>query len=185
MNTTRSWLGAAALTALAACAAPTTNTPPGPRQEEVVRTAGTFDMELQLNRAGAIFVDTIPADPVRAWAHLPAVFDSLGLPVNRADVATRELAVVALQPRRIDGQRLSTFLDCGTGPTGSQYADSYQVYFWMSTRIVPYEGGSRVQTIVQANARPRDRSGEPLPCSSLARLERRVVELLRARLAGR
>lgn len=43
---------------------------------------------------------------------------------------------------------------------------------------------ARTATTVQANARPRDTSGDPLPCTSRGRLERRVVELLQQRTAG-
>ena len=189
MTTTRPYaLLVMGLVGAAACsAAPRETAPAAPsrREEQVVRMSGTFDMQMQLNRTAAIFGDTLAADPVRAWAHLPAVFEALALPVNRADVATQELAVVALQPRRIEGQRLSLFLDCGRSPTGGDLADSYQVYFWMSARVLARPGGSRVETLVQANARPRDRGGEPVPCNTRGRLERRVVELLRERLAGR
>jgi hypothetical protein len=40
-----------------------------------------------------------------------------------------------------------------------------------------------VESTVRATAQARAVSGDPLPCKSLGRLERRVVELLEQRLA--
>jgi hypothetical protein len=173
---------------LSGCAsAPAETATPGRRGEQMVRAGnGAYEMSLVLNRADAVFTDTIALDPLRAWAELPHVFGALGLPINAANAGTKELGVVAHTPRRIEGQRVSTFLDCGTGPTGTMYADSYQVHLWVASRILEGAGAgaSRVQTIVRANARPRDTSGEPLACTSRGRLERRVLELLRQRAAG-
>ncbi|MSR36109.1 MAG: hypothetical protein EXR95_05615 [Gemmatimonadetes bacterium] len=170
--------------ALGACARVATPVSSGPVADRVVRVTGSYEMQMTLNRADAVFTDTLALDPGRAWAALPVVYDFLGLPVHTTNPGLKELGVVAHQPRRIEGQRLSTFLDCGISPAGSSYADSYQVYFWMTSRVIPRASGSRVQTTVQANARPRDTSGEPLPCASRGRLERRVVELLQQRTAG-
>ena len=82
----------------------------------------------------------------------------------------------------MDGQRPSRFLDCGRGPMAN-YADSYQVYLWTDTQIIPGSGGARVETVLRANAQARDTGGDPIPCASLGTLERRIVELLRERVA--
>jgi hypothetical protein len=170
---------------LGACTPPSRPTAPGPRTEETLRTDGSFTMSMQLNRSDAFFRDTVALDAGRAWTELPAVYGALGLPVNELVSAERRIGVVAHQPRRIEGQALSRFLDCGRGPTGGEYADTYQVYLWVETRLVasPSDPSSvTVQSKLTANARPRAVSGNPVPCKSLGRLERRINELVRARL---
>ena len=172
---------------LAGCAPNPSPNRSGPRTEDVVRSTGSFDMSVQLNRTDAVIMDTVGVDPARAWTELPAVYQALGLPMNERDAARRRVAATAFQPRRIDGQLLSRFLDCGRGPTAGQYADTYQVYLWVETRVVsdgPDPSNGTVQTKLTANARPRAVSGNPVPCQSLGRLERRISELLHARLAA-
>jgi hypothetical protein len=166
---------------------------PGPRtgrtNEGVMRTTGSFAMEVPLTRNDVQFIDTLSFDAARAWAELPAVYRTLGLPVNESDAKNQRLAVIAHQPRTIEGQRVSHFLDCGRGLTAGEYADAYQVYLWVETRLITTSSGPEpargaVQSTLTANARPRAVSGNPVPCVSLGRLERRIVELLQARLAG-
>jgi hypothetical protein len=170
---------------LGACTPPSRPTAPARRTEETLRTDGSFNMSMQLNRSDAVFRDTVALPAARAWTELPAVYRELGLPVNELVSADRRIAVVAHQPRRIDGQPPSRFLDCGRGLTAGEYADAYQVYLSVETRLVaaPSDPSSAtVQSKLSANARPRAVSGNPVPCFSLGRLERRITELLQARL---
>ena len=178
---------AAVMTAVvaAACASGSPNYS-GPRQEQVVRTDGSFTMSMPVNRSDAVYTDTVRVNGARAWAELPVVYRTLGLPVNEADGANRRIGVVAFEPRRLEGQAVSSFLDCGRGPTTGEYADSYQVYLWVETSLVFDEADpsrSTVRSTLRANARPRAIAGNPVPCQSRGLLERRIVELLVARTA--
>jgi hypothetical protein len=142
-------------------------------------------MSMQLNRSDAVFRDTLALDAERAWLELPAVYRILGLPVHELVRAERRIAVNAFEPRRIEGERPSRFLDCGRGPTGGEYADGYQVHLWIESRLVAAASDPArvtVQSKLTANARPRAVSGNPVPCSSLGRLERRIAELLQAQV---
>jgi hypothetical protein len=182
-------LGAMAAAGVLLTACTTTPSPsrPGPVDESVLRTTGSFEMNLPLNRSDAVFTDTLRFDPARAWTELPAVYRALGLPVNESESARRRIAAIAFQPRRIDGERVSLFLDCGRGITAGENADSYQVHLSVETRLVadPSDPArAMVQSTLNANARPRAISGNPVPCDTRGRLERRIVETLQARLAA-
>lgn len=173
---------AAALATLAACAPPATANRPTAVGEQMMRVGtATEDLQIVMNRSGVVYVDSVPANLARAWAELPAVYQALGLPINGLDPTALELRVTGHQLRRIEGRSPSSFLDCGHGPMGGTYADSYQVSLTLRTRLAEQGGGTAVHTTVQATARPRALSGEPLPCRSLGTLEKRVTELLRQR----
>ena len=180
--------GLLAAAALGACTPAPTPSRPGPTSEDVVRATGTYQMEMTLRRSDVQIFDTLRVDAARAWDQLPAVYQALGLPVNASDARLRRIAVTGYQARRIEGQPLSRFLDCGRGLTAGDYADNYQVYLSMETRLVTTSAGpepsrSTVASTLSANARPRAVSGNPVPCQSLGRLERRVTELLQQRLS--
>ena len=171
--------------ALGACAPPPTPNRPTAVGEQVVRLATpNEDLQVTLSRSGVDYVDSVPSNPARAWAELPAVFGALGLPVNGLDPKALELRVNGFQVRRVGGKPPSAWLDCGHGAMGGTYADSYQVSLTLSTRLAGKGEGTAVHSSVQATARPRAVSGEPVPCRSLGTLERRVAELLRQRTSG-
>lgn len=183
MNATRA-IPSGALALALACAPAATSNRTSPTTERLVRTAGSYETLIETNRREVVFVDSVALHPARAWAELPAVFSEMELPVSAADAARLELATVAHQPRRIEGGRLSDYLDCGRNPTGGAYADSYLVRLWVSARVVPDGERSKVETAVRATAQPRGLASDPLPCVSRGVIERRMVERLRDRVAA-
>ena len=120
--------------------------------------------------------------PGEAFAHLPAIHDSLGMAPDIRDDDRRVVGKSRFNPRRLDGDRMSTFLDCGYGVTAEPYADIYDVFMALQTRVVENEsGGSLVETVVVAEADPRQTRGDPVRCTTEQELEKRIVKALRDR----
>jgi hypothetical protein len=118
------------------------------------------------------------------WRALPAVFDSLAIPLNSVDPTTKELGNSALKIRvRLGKVYLSRYLDCGTTQIGPN-ADNYDVVLTVLSRVMA-EGtaASKLTTTVQAQARPATYNQAYNQCSSKGQIERRIIELLSASLA--
>lgn len=157
---------------------------PGGRFEEPVRVEGTYAMEVPLSRTGQAYATALPAPPERAWAELPAVYAQLEIPLDHADAAARRLGNEGWLARRIEGERLSEYVDCGEGPLGAPHADRYEVRLAVASRVVPSGSASTIETTVAGTARDRAVSGGSLPCFSTGTLEARIAALLQLRLMG-
>jgi len=150
--------------------------------------AGTSNLFLQsrwnlLRGSEALWVGAaVSMPPEEALARLPAVYDSLGM---TPDIRHPEEGVVGksrFNPRRIDGDRMSTFLDCGYGVTAQPYADAYDVFMALQTQVADDgSGGSLVETVIAAEADPRETRGDPVRCTTEQELEKRIVKALRDR----
>jgi hypothetical protein len=123
--------------------------------------------------------------PERVWAVLPGVYESLGLPVTTMLGEHRLIGTQgARAPRRLGGEALSHAVSCGSGPFGQENADTYEVTLLTLTDVRPRDGGSVMRTLVRGNARTPGTSDRAVRCASRGRIEQRVQELVRARLAG-
>src|SRR6267143_4445355 len=121
-------------------------------------------------------VDARPVEaPVsRVWAVLGSVYAELGIQLSVSDAGRVELGNAGFRARPIDGKRLSTYLNCGSGVTGD-HADDYEVTMKVVTRLIPYgKDSSVVATLVDASAKARDVSSVPLPCGSRGTLETHI-----------
>lgn len=121
----------------------------------------------------------IPAHPDSVWAALPEVYEKLRIEEAGADPAARTFGRMGFRTRRIEGKRLSSYLDCGSGPTAVPNADSYEVTITLLTRVTPAdEGGTVVATTLSATARSREVNTNPVSCQSKGVLEMRLEELI-------
>lgn len=120
---------------------------------------------------------TVAAPAHRVWTALHRVYEDLGVSLSLDDSANRRLGNTRFRQRRINGQRLSAFLDCGSGSGVASYANSYSVTMSLTT-IIAEDADRRtiVQTQFNAVAEPRATSGNPLQCTSNGNLERTIVE---------
>ena len=117
------------------------------------------------------------------WAVLQVVYDEVGIPLEVVNRPGRYMGNPDFAPRRIGGQRLSRFLDCGYGVTATPRADDYRVNMGVITRISTAEGGgTSVVTELVANAEARDVSAAPVQCSSKGRLETTIIEMITEKL---
>jgi len=115
-----------------------------------------------------------------AWAALPGAYAAVGLTGGGVmDEAARRFGVgPTTLPRRLNDTPLSRFVDCGS-TRFIPNADTYAVRLQVSTQLVADETGvTRVQTLVEGTARPREMSSNPVLCTSTGELERRIARHL-------
>jgi hypothetical protein len=174
---------ALALTAtllLAACATATyENTQVGVIRS-LLQLAGSREADESALDREVLRVDTVAAPPQRAWVEVVRAWSTLRIPVTRADTIAYRIGGSTQPLGLIGGQKPSAWLDCGRG-IAEVYADQYEVTFSMAMRVMPRDGGSTIESIIRATARPRDVSTESFRCSSLGTLETRVAEMIRQR----
>lgn len=140
---------------------------------------------LTINRTTEADVVTIPFDADAVFRILPSVYDSLGIQVNTVDPAKKTVGNSGYKIRnRLGKMPLSMYLDCGGSSQIGPNADSYDVYLSVLTTVSANGAGSaKVGTLVDAQARPATYNQAYSPCSSKARLEERLAELITKRLA--
>ena len=140
----------------------------------MVRVQGYESVEIH-NEAG-LGVRTIDVAAETVWSVVSGVYTQLEIPVEQSDPRAMQLGTSGYSARRIEGDRMNTFFDCGTqlaGPT----ANLYQITLSVVTRLISKGPEStEIQTMVDAYARPRAVSGNPLHCQSRGVLEQRVGE---------
>ena len=109
--------------ALSACA------PPRPEEREIgVRhqdLAG--DVEWRLQVQSSLVTHHVDAPVEQVWAVLPGIYEELEVPLTDYDAEGLTLGNRQFVPRRIGGQRMSRYLDCGGPSSGRPFADAYQV----------------------------------------------------------
>ena len=124
----------------------------------------------------------IDARESEIWPHLPTIFEELGVEVTEVKEQQLIIGNPRFKPRRIEGERLSTYLECGRDHAGP-YADQHEV--WVTFMVQLLRGPSdntNVATLLNGFARPRNVSGNDLPCTSKLVLEARLVDLINDRL---
>ena len=166
--------------ALAGCAA-AANTGRGSvlAMREMLETSGAHVPELDMLAGEVMSVDTIRAAPARTWDALVQAYTVLRLPVVRSDAINMRLGGSAVPLGRVADGPPSAWLDCGRG-LGGVYADQYQVQFTVATRLIPLDSAASVlQTLVMANAKPRDVSTAAFRCTSLSTIEAKIAETVR------
>lgn len=128
---------------------------------------------------------TIDAATDRVWKIMPAVFDSLSVPVTRIDATQKIIGNEGFKIRqRLGKLALSRYIDCGQAQIGPN-ADSYEVYMVVLVQVKPAAtnaANSSVITTFQSQARPLTFSQGYSQCSSKGTLEARVVELVKGQL---
>jgi hypothetical protein len=174
----------AVLVGAASCTPPRTQPTATPTQESVAITTeeGAGTPTVRLTRDSYISDDVLVGERLELWRLLPETFEAIGLPLPTMDrgeySATVERHVVN---RNLNGERLSNFLECGSG-MGGAYADTHRVTITLRTWIVPADSAGRsiVRSRIDATARNlMHGSSGTNHCSSRGRLEMLVREELR------
>ncbi|MCY4397848.1 MAG: hypothetical protein OXE96_00675 [Gemmatimonadetes bacterium] len=142
----------------------------------LVSIDGYIPVEL-VNEAG-VGTMTIPAKPELVWGVLGGVYGQLDIPVEASNARTMEIGNTGYRPRRVGGDRMSTFFNCGNNMTG-RLADQYEVTLSVITVLTAREPDStQVRSVVDASARPREVSGNRIHCASRGVLELRIAQLV-------
>lgn len=123
--------------------------------------------------------DSLFAVPPRAvWSVLPGVFRTLGIDTPIVDAPSGVMGNRSYEGPRVEERRLSLYLDCGS-TFGGPRADTYRVTLFLLVQLSEsVDGETHVRTVLDASARPREVSGNPVHCGSKGTLERRVMELI-------
>jgi hypothetical protein len=126
--------------------------------------------------------DVVDAPVTRVWTILPTVFDELEIEPTVRDPQEKLLGSMQFRPRRIGGNRLSQYLDCGRSVGVASNADAYRVTMSLVTRVKEADGDrTEIETELYAVAEPRGVRGDAVNCTSKGTLERQIVELVQAR----
>lgn len=174
-------LAAVSVVLLAACASSSPSPSPSPQPDQTVRVVagtGNTGSSMTITKSDDPSQRLMPVPSARIWEALPAVYDSLGLPITDRNVQARTIGTSSLKlRRRLGNVPLSRYLDCGD-TQGSPSADSYDVLLTVTTRLAPSGDSTAVVTRVEALARPTFVSGEYVNCGSTRALEKRFFDLL-------
>jgi len=129
---------------------------------------------------------TIAASPEAVWEALVQVYTDVGIEIAGADPGTRSLNnpdfVVS---RRLGGERLSRYLECGSGSIGG-FADHFRIQMNILSQVVAKpDGQSTLHTTIQAvGDNPEGTSNTRVPCRSTHQLEIRIVSEVRELVGG-
>lgn len=152
--------------------------PPPPTETRVQRGS---DVILIRNEGGRVEAE-VGAPLLRVWEALGATYEALEIPLETIEPAQGKVASPRFRARRIAGERMSHWVDCGGSMTGPR-ADSYLVRLTVTTTLRPAgDDATRLLTSVDATARPADVSGNEIHCSSKGTLGEAIAERVRARV---
>ena len=148
----------------------------------LVATGGVGEASLRTGME-TVTARSVDLPPEQVWAVLPAVYEELGVQLSVYDTVNMQIGNTGFKPRRIGGERLSRYLECGRGMTAASNADRYEVTASLTTRVTESDdGGSLIWTEIHAQAKPRDVSGHPVRCATKGTLETRIVEAVQERV---
>jgi hypothetical protein len=165
---------------LGACATTSSSvvTARAPATIRVDTPGGTDDISVGMAPTVALS-DNLPFGADSAWARLPRAFTAVGLEGATPIAGERSLSVGPVKvTRRLGGQRLSTYLNCGQSLSGPN-ADSHSVMLTVLSKVVPAGEATRLETLVQANATPLVSGGAMVSCNTTGALENRIAGEMR------
>lgn len=148
---------------------------PAPAQvRNVVRIDGFAPVEI-FNEPG-VGVRTIAVETGTAWRALGGVYEQMGIPVTQSDPSAMQLGNPGYLARRVDGDRMNSFIDCGSDFSGP-LANQYDITLTVITKLTSKGPEStEVLTVMDAYGKPRAVSGNSIHCSSRGVLEMRVAQ---------
>ena len=166
--------------ALAGCA--TSNALPE-RTETRTIAIQNVSGKLTTTSSSTASVATVSAPIEQVWRILPALLDSLGVPVALIEPAKHVIGNEGFKIRqRLGKAPLSRYMDCGTTQIGPN-ADSYDVYLTVLVQLQPAASGTTsVSTSFESLARPIAFSQDYSRCSTKGLFESRLIELVKAQV---
>lgn len=129
--------------------------------------------------------DTLAVPAADAWAALPGVYRELGVPIQGRGRDKMILGNTGFKAYRdLGGERLSAYIRCGMNISGSM-ADQYEIRMAVLTQLEDLGDRTAVHSHVDASAKPQSVMGDVVNCTTVGRLEERIVQLLRKHIADR
>ena len=173
---------------LAACAPSGTSgssAAPAPATQTVRVGGGSGGgAELRLSGGSGPHSTTLAFAPDKVWLILPAILDSLGISVATIEPTKRLIGNPSFKVRsRLKSLPLSRYIDCGNSGQIGPNADSYDIVLTVFVNVSPAaDGATTVTTTFDAVGRPATYAQEYSQCRSTGLFEKRLLELLQARL---
>ena len=119
----------------------------------------------------------IPASPDAVLEALVQVWGNVGIEIAGMNPDTRAVNNQDFRiSRRLGGERLSRYLECGSGTIGG-FADHFRVQMNILSHVeAKPDGRSTLHTTIQAvGNNPEGTSNTRVPCASTHQLERRIA----------
>lgn len=146
---------------------------------QVARGSDRFGPLVRVEEAPSSLTMVVPRSKGVTWRAVLDAYSALEVPVANIDSVQGLVTNPRLRvSRRLAGQPLSRYFDCGTTAFGRPAADEYVLNISLTTHVEAMApDSSRVSTSVDANARdPRGTSTEPVRCGSRGSLEETVLK---------
>ncbi|MGW8268822.1 MAG: hypothetical protein ACWGSQ_20820 [Longimicrobiales bacterium] len=154
----------------------------GPASDNPTGTGGEFRLPADMVTASL----DVPAAPEEAWPALKQVFEELKIPMREVSEPTRTVRNLRfVVSRRLGGERLSTYLDCGRSASGPN-ADTYRLQLEIASRVVAVGSGqSRIDTeLTGVGMNMEGTSNNRVLCTSNHQLELRIAAGVREIVGG-
>ena len=149
------------------------------RADEVA-VVGASNLRIRQSDGAKITTLSFPID--RVWAVLPAVYDSLSIPLTEMDPMKHRIGNSGMKAYKTLGKTsLAQYLDCGN-TQGFPSAETYEIQLSVLTQVSADGNGSTMATILEAAGRPLSISGGYTKCTSTGALENRLAELVQVRI---
>lgn len=149
----------------------------GPTSDNPTGTGGEFRLPADMVTASL----DVHAGPEEAWPALKRVYEELKIPTPEVSEPTRTLRNLRfVVSRRLGGERLSTYLDCGRSASGPN-ADNYRLQLEIASRVVAAGSGqSRIDTeLTGVGMNMEGTSNNRVLCTSNHQLELRIAARVR------
>jgi hypothetical protein len=146
---------------------------------------GSVDMVINSYNANAPVVSTLSARRDAVWSALDATYQAIGITVAMRDPANWQMGNRNLQvSRRLNGNSLSRYFNCGNTGMGAEIADSYRLTASVVSTVAEQGAGSRLETVAQAVARQQGTSSPPVNCASTGQLEQEIANRVARAVGG-
>jgi hypothetical protein len=120
---------------------------------------------------------TFYAPSARVFAAVNEAYGRLEIPITIRNQQANRLGNGGLEVNRIEGLRMSTYVDCGQDRNG-RLANTHAITLTVISVLKSVENdGVEVTTVLSAFGKPRATSGNAVPCNSTGALEERIAEL--------
>ena len=143
---------------------------PVPQQTRTVLRVGGY-APVEIFTEPGVGVRVLATEAELAWSVLGGVYAQLDIPVETSDPRTMQIGNLGYSARRVGGDRMNTFVDCGSDLSGS-LANLFEITLTVTTKLTSKGGGrhrgaDRGRRLGQA---PRgERQSGPLPVARSAR----------------
>jgi hypothetical protein len=157
---------------------------PAPQTVRVVggATGGAIAMGMNASAADSRST-TVSASMADVWRVMPAVYESLNIPLSTVDSATHVVGNAGFNiRRRLGSVPLVRLIDCGT-TQGGPSAETYDIRMSVVTQLRSGDAGTVIATTVDPMGKPAAFSGEYIRCSSTGVLESRIADAVKTRVA--